>query len=123
MKKILIVEDELAYMTLLHDKLTAAGYTVIEAVNGKLGLEKVKKEKPDLVILDVRMPVMDGMTMLDLLRKDEASKDTKVIILTNLEPDEKMIGKVVNDQPSYYFVKSDIHVSDLLEKIQELLAE
>jgi CheY-like chemotaxis protein len=123
MKKILVVEDELAYLKLLNTQLTAKGYTVIEAVNGKLGLEKVKKEKPDLVVLDVRMPVMDGMTMLDLLRKDEASKNTKVIILTNLEPDDRIIGKVVNDQPSYYFVKSDIQISDLLEKIKDLLAE
>ncbi len=123
MKKILVVEDELAYLKLLNSQLTEKGYTVIEAINGKIGLEKAKKENPDLILLDIRMPVMDGMAMLDELRKEEAGKQTKVIMLTNLEPDDKIIGKVVDDQPSYYFVKSDIQFNDLLEKIKELLGE
>lgn len=123
MKKILVVEDELAYLKLLNSQLTEKGYTVIEAINGKKGLEKVKSESPDLILLDIRMPVMDGMVMLDLLRKGEAGKKTKVIMLTNLEPDNKIIEKVASDQPSYYFVKSDIQFDDLLGKIKELLAE
>jgi len=61
--------------------------------------------------------------MLGLLRKQETDKKAKVIMLTNLEPDDKIIGKVVDDQPSYYFVKSDIQFNNLLEKIKELLAE
>jgi len=123
MKKILIVEDEPAYLKLLNSQLTEKGYSVVQAVNGKLGMEMAKSVHPDLILLDIRMPVMDGITMLDLLRKDESVKTTKVIMLTNLEPDDKIISKVVSDQPSYYFVKSDIQLNDLLEKIQELLAE
>ena len=122
MKKILVVEDELAYLKLLNSQLTEKGYQVIEAADGKQGLEKAKSENPDLILLDIRMPVMDGMVMLDLLRKEETGKKTKVIILTNIEPDEKIIKEVVQDQPSYYFVKSDIQFDDLLEKIQELLS-
>lgn len=123
MKKILVVEDELAYLKLLHDQLTEKGYEVIMAKNGQEGLKMAKKELPDLILLDIRMPVMDGMTMLDLLRKEDAGKKIKIIILTNLEPDDKIIGDVVKDQPSYYFVKSDIKFDDLLEKIKELFAE
>ena len=66
---------------------------------------------------------MDGMTMLELLRKEEAVKNTKVIILTNLEPDDKIIGKVVKDQPTYYFVKSNTKLGDLTEKIRDVLSE
>lgn len=123
MKKILIVEDELAYLKLLNSQLTQKGYKVIEAINGQKGLEKVKSENPDLILLDIRMPVMDGMAMLNLLRKEEKGKDTKVILLTNLEPDDKIITEVVKDQPSYYFLKSDIQFNDLLDKIKELLGE
>lgn len=123
MKKILVVEDELAYLNLLRNQLTNNGYTVLEATNGKKGLEIASSENPDLILLDIRMPVMDGMTMLDLLRKDPAGKKTKVIMLTNLEPDDTIIKKVVSDQPSYYCVKSDVKFSDLLDKIKELLAE
>lgn len=121
-KKILIVEDELAYLKLLKDQLTKSGYKVEEASNGKLGLKIAKKQKPDLILLDIRMPIMDGMTMLNLIRKSETGKKTKVIILTNLEPDDKIISEVVTDLPSYYFVKSDIKLDELLTKIKELLA-
>lgn len=121
MKKILIVEDEIAYLKLLSTLLAKKNYFVVEATNGKEGLKKAKSEKPDLILLDIRMPVMDGMAMLDLLRKDVISKKTQVILLTNLEPDEKIISKVILDQPSYYFVKSDIQLNDLLAKIEELL--
>ncbi len=121
MQKILVIEDELAYLKLLNSQLTQKGYQVIEAINGKKGLEAAEKENPDLILLDIRMPVMDGIAMLELLRKEEAGKKAKVIMLTNLEPDDKIIGKVVADQPSYYFVKSDIQFNDLLNKIKDLL--
>lgn len=123
MKKILVVEDELAYLKLLNSQLTERGYQVIEAMDGKRGLEKAKSENPDLILLDIRLPVMDGMAMLNLLRKEEAGKKTKVIILTNLEPDDQILKGVVADQPTYYFVKSSIQFDDLLDKIRGLLAE
>ena len=121
MKKILIIEDELSYTRLLNDQLVKNGYSVLKAKNGKEGLKKAKKENPDLILLDIRMPQMDGMKMLELLRKDEAGKKIKVIILTNLEPDDKIITGVLNDQPLYYFVKSDIELKDLLIEIKKLL--
>lgn len=123
MKKILIVEDELAYIKLLQDQLTLKGYEVITAKDGKEGLSMAQKEKPDMILLDIRMPVMDGMMMLSLLRKDKSGKATKVIMLTNLEPDDKIIGDVIKDQPTYYFVKSDVKLEDMLDKIHDLLAE
>ncbi len=123
MKKILIVEDELAYLKLLESQLINNGYKVIEAVNGKEGFEKAKKENPDLILLDIKMPLMDGMTMLDLLCKEKIIKKTKIIILTNLEPNDNIIKKVISDRPAYYFVKSDIKFSELLGKINDLLAD
>lgn len=123
MKKILVVEDEPAYAKLLQSQLTEKGYDIIGAVNGKIGLEKAKTENPDLILLDIRMPVMDGMTMLNLLRKEAVGKKTKVIILTNLEPDDKILEGIVHDQPTYYCIKSDIQFNDLLVKIKEVLAE
>lgn len=122
MKKILIVEDEHAYLKLLSSQLTEKGYMVIEAIDGQKGLEKAKSERPDLILLDIRMPIMDGMAMLRALRKEEVDK-TKVIVLTNLEPDDKILKEVVDNQPSYYFIKSDIQFNELLEKIKDLLSE
>ncbi len=121
MKKILIVEDELPYQKLLHDQLDVNGYEVIQANDGKKGLSLANKEHPDLILLDVRMPEMDGMTMLHELRKDSYGKSVKIIVLTNLEPNDELIKKVIDNKPSYYLVKSDIKLTDLLDKIKELL--
>lgn len=123
MKKILIVEDEFTYITLLRDQLIIAGYDVISAKNGKHGLDLALKEKPALIILDIKMPVMDGLTMLDLLRQNPLGKLMKVIMLTNLEPDINIINKVIKDYLAYYFIKSDIKLKDLLEKIKEVLID
>ncbi len=120
MKKILIIEDELAYVRLLRDNLAQA-YEVLAAQDGEKGLDVAKKEKPDLILLDIRMPKMDGMTVLEELRKDPYGKSAKVILLTNLEANEKIIAQVTKDLPTYYFVKSDIKLSDLIDKIRELL--
>ena len=121
MKKILIVEDEIAYVQLLKDLLTRHGYTVIDANDGKKGLALAKSAHPDLILLDVRMPVMDGMSMLKELRKDLYGKSVNVIVLTNLEPNDEMIKESIQGYPSYYFVKSDIKLIDLFSRIEELL--
>lgn len=123
MKKILIVEDELAYLKLLNDQLSERGYKVLEAKNGQEGLTTAIKEHPDLILLDIRMPVMNGIAMLDELRKDTYGKSARVIILTNLEPDDKILKKVLEDQPTYYLMKSDIQLVDLLGKTKDLLGE
>lgn len=123
MKKILIIEDEFAYQQILKNELVGKGYTVVEAIDGKKGLEMAESEKPDLIILDIRMPIMDGMTMLGLLRKEEWGKKIKVVVLTNLEPNDKILENVVTDEPSYYFIKSDIKLDELLAKTKDLLGE
>lgn len=122
MKKILLVEDELAYLKLLDDQLTERGYEVVQAKNGKEGLKVAEKEHPDVILLDIRMPVMNGIAMLDELRKSTYGKSAKVIILTNLEPDDEILKKVLTNQPTYYLMKSDIQLTDLVNKINKLLA-
>ncbi len=122
MKKILVIEDELAYVELLKDKLKD-GYQVLDAQNGKQGLAMAKKHQPDLILLDNIMPEMDGLTMLAELRKTPYGETAKVIVLTNLEANDTIIGQTVKLQPIYYFVKSDTQLDTLLAKIEELLGE
>lgn len=121
MKKILIIEDELAYSTLLNDLLSANGYKVFLAENGEQGLELVKKENFDLILLDIRMPKMDGMTMLNQLRKIDTAQKIKVIVLTNLEPDDAIISTVIDSEAFYYFIKSDTKLAELMQKIKEMI--
>ena len=120
---ILVIEDEPSYRKLLKDQLIQYGYNVIEAQEGKKGLDIAEVEHPDLILLDIKMPVMDGIAMLDLLRKNSYGKTAKVIFLTNIEPDDKIIQKVLEDQPTYYLIKSDIKLVELIEKIKDVLAE
>lgn len=122
MKKILIVEDEQAYAQLLRDKLVQK-YEVLEAPDGKKGLSLALQQQPDLILLDVRMPKMDGLDVLKNLRKDKRGKTAKVILLTNLEANDKIVMQVTKDLPTYYFVKSDVELDYVLEKIQDLLQE
>jgi DNA-binding response OmpR family regulator len=122
-KKILVIEDELALLKILCDQLTERGYEVSQAMDGKEGLEKAKSINPDLIMLDIKMPVMDGMTMLNLLRKEKGGDKIKIIILTNIEPDAGIIEDVINDRPFYYFLKSDTKLQNLFAKVEKLLEE
>jgi|ERR1700722_100828 len=120
MKKILLVEDAIPYIKLLHNKLTAAGYEVIEAYNGMTGFEMAIREKPDLIILDIRMPVMDGLTMLKKLREDIWGKDVHVTILTNLD-DSTSISNALDEKLSRYLIKSDSTLSSVMEEVKIIL--
>jgi len=81
-KKILAVDDEKHIVRLVQVNLERAGYTVITANDGKEALEKVNEENPDLVVLDVMMPYMDGFEVLQNLRRSPATRDIPVIMLT-----------------------------------------
>ena len=81
-KKILAVDDERHIVRLVQVNLERAGYTVVTAFDGKEALEKVSSEQPDLVVLDVMMPYMDGFEVLQNLRKNPETRELPVIMLT-----------------------------------------
>jgi DNA-binding response OmpR family regulator len=119
-KKILIVEDDTSLRQALRDKLSIEQFVVLEAKNGEEGLEIALRDHPDLILLDVMMPVMDGLTMLDLLRKDDWGRGAKVIFLTNLS-DNVSISKAIEEGSYDYLVKSDWKIQDVVAKIRERL--
>jgi len=123
--KILIVEivdDELSLLEVLTDKFSKEGFKVLRAKNGKDGLKVALTEHPDIILLDIIMPVMDGMTMLKKLREDEWGKDAKVIILTNLSDNEKT-AQALADGSNDYLVKSDWKIEDVVKKVEERLGQ
>ncbi|MFA5871436.1 MAG: response regulator [Parcubacteria group bacterium] len=120
-KKLLIIEDELPMLRVLSDKFTLEGFSILEARNGEEGLEIALKTKPDLIILDLFMPVMDGKSMMEKLRQDPWGKDVPIIILTNLNPDDKTLNEIIASGPAYYFIKSKWKLEDLVKKIKEEL--
>ena len=121
MEKILIVEDEKILRDALTIKLKDEGFEILEAEDGLAGLDMALAEKPDLILLDIIMPVMDGITMLQKLRDDPEGKKIKVIILTNLQDQEKVTEAVKNNTQEY-LIKSDWSLSDIVLKIKEKLS-
>lgn len=123
MNNILIVDDDQALRKVLREKLELEGYGVIESVNGEEGLKTALEKHPDLILLDMMMPILDGMSMLDSLRKSgDWGKKVRVIVLTNVSGDSnEVIHDVTNLEPSYYLIKSDWKLEDLMSKIEEVL--
>lgn len=122
---ILIVEDETSLMNALHDKLNHEGFSTLEARDGEEGLNVALREHPDLILLDIVMPKMDGMTMMKRLRQTDAwGKGVPIILLTNLSgADDKINQGITEDLPAYYLIKSDWKISDVVEKIRERLSQ
>ena len=122
--KILIVEDEAIISKTYAEELRDQGFLVLTAMNGSVGLEIASREKPDIILLDILMPVMDGLTMMSKLRESGLyGKNVPIILLTNLSSSEEKIMKaVVKYEPSHYFVKSDWNLSQVVQKIRERLA-
>ncbi len=121
-KKVLIVEDHGPIRQALAEKLVHEGMVALEAKDGEEGLATALKEKPDLILLDIIMPRMGGMAMLEELRKDDWGKKVPVIILSNLSPDDKIMREVVETEPVYYLVKADWKLEDVVAKVKEVIA-
>jgi DNA-binding response OmpR family regulator len=120
-KTILIIEDELPMLKALSDKFSLEGFEILEAKDGAEGLKAAIEKKPDLIILDIFMPVMDGKAMFEKLREDAWGKTVPVIILTNLNPDDKTLDQLMKNGPSYYFVKSRWKLEELVGKVKKEL--
>lgn len=119
-KKILIVEDEASMLNALKLKLEKEDVEVLIAKNGEDGLKIALMEKPDLIILDIIMPKMDGIEMLKELKKDEWGENANVIILSNFNDNQK-IADVMEESVYQYLIKSDWKIEDIISKIKEEL--
>ena len=118
-KKILIVDDEAALVKMGQLRLEAAGHEVITASDGQEGLEKARSEKPDLIILDVMLPKIDGFKICRMLRFDEKYKKIPIIMLTaRAQESDRHTGEEVGADA--YIIKP-FPPEVLLDKISELL--
>ena len=123
-KKILVIEDEIALSVPLKDNLTQEGFDVTVIGDGEEGLNLSFSLKPDLILLNLLLPKMDGMTVLRNIRKETSWGNTvPVIILTNLTShDEKRMKDITELEPAYYFEKTDWKIEDVVQKVKEILA-
>ena len=121
MTKIAIIEDDPTISQMYRMKFEAEGYQVGMADNGKRGVDLVKTLQPDIILLDLQMPEMDGAEALSVIRSNDWGKSIPVIILTNMGEEEsptslKSLGV------SSYIVKADLTPSQVVSKVKETLA-
>jgi CheY-like chemotaxis protein len=119
-KKVLIAEDDDSLLSVLSDNFSIDGFTVFGAVNGKEALDMALTEHPDLILLDIQMPVMDGLEMLDKLREDDWGKHAEVILLTNFADTDK-VARAAEKGAYDYLVKSDWKTEDIVKKVKNKL--
>jgi len=122
MKKILFIEDEATLQKTFGDILGQAGYKMISALDGKIGLRLVKTEKPDLILLDLILPRVHGFEVLKKLKENPETKKTPVIILTNLERMED-VEKAIELGATTYLVKTQYTIEEVIDKVKKALEE
>jgi DNA-binding response OmpR family regulator len=120
MKTILFIEDESALQKTLGDLSSARGYKMISALDGEIGFKLAKKEKPDLILLDIVLPKINGLDVLTQLKEDSETKTIPVIILTNLE-DINNVGKALELGATTYLVKAQYSLEEIFTKIEKVL--
>jgi len=122
MKKILFIEDESALQKTFGEVLKQEGYEIIPALDGEIGLRLAKSEKPDLILLDLILPRINGFEVLKQLKIDEETKSIPIIILTNLEKAED-IQKALELGAATYLVKANYTLAEVVEKVKKAFKE
>ena len=120
-KQILIVDDDKKNIKLLHDILNASGYDTIEAYDGKKAVELSKQEKPDLILMDIQMPLMNGLEAIKIIKADPATHHIPIFALTAFAMSgdrERFIQAGCDD-----YVSKPYNISELLEKVKTILGE
>jgi two-component system alkaline phosphatase synthesis response regulator PhoP len=120
-KKILIIEDNESYITILDQKLSIEKFEVITARDGSEGIQKVTNNQPDIVLIDLLLPKMNGIEVIEKIRQTSVGKTLPLIILTNINPDDEIIEKITENKPAYYLVKPEVTLDDIAEKIKNVL--
>ena len=120
MKKILLIEDEAVLQKAISQALEKENFKVFNSLDGELGLSSAEKIKPDLILLDLILPKMNGFEVLKRLKMNKETENIPVIVLTNLERTDD-IERVIELGARAYLVKSDYSLDEIVEKIKSVL--
>ncbi len=119
-KHILIIEDEPDIREAMAEAIADAGFKVSTASNGSEGLQVATSEKPDLILLDIIMPVMDGHETLKKLRQDPWGQSAKVVMLTSMD-DVKNVASAHESSITDYLIKTQNSLDEIVKKVREAL--
>lgn len=120
--KILLVDDDITLHEMYAERLRAEGYVIVSAYDGEEALSKVYKEKPDIILLDIMMPKINGIDVMKKLQEDETTKKTPVILLTALVQEIDKIKSVMKPYDQY-LIKSETMPANVITAIEKSLTE
>lgn len=121
MEKILLIEDDQLLIRMYQRKFKSDGYDLCVALNGEEGLGQAREFHPDLIMMDIMMPRMNGLEALEKLKADAKLKDIPVILLTNLGGAQEDIERGLKMGAVAYIVKSDARPDEVVKKVKEVL--
>ena len=119
--KILVVDDNEKNVELLEAVLLAAGYDVLKAYDGKQAIEAIGKERPDLLLLDIMMPQLDGFQVCGMLRKDPQNSNLPIIMATSKDKESDIVQSLEKGADDY--IVKPIDKKTLLAKIEDMLVK
>lgn len=117
---VLLVEDDTFLANIYKTKFDMEGFKVSVSENGEEGLTDAKKKKPDIILLDILLPKMDGFTVLEKLKEDSSAKDIPVILLTNLGQKDD-VSKGLEMGAKDYLIKAHFKPSEVVDKVKKVL--
>lgn len=121
-KRVLIIEDDDFLVQMYATKLEIENFSVIMATDGAKGLKLALKDKPDLVLLDLNLPVMDGFQVLEELKRNKDTHDIPVLVLTNFGQKEN-VDRCLNLGAADYLIKAHFVPSEVIERIKKIIGE
>jgi len=120
--RILLIEDDSFLVEMYTTKFELEGFEVISAEDGKKGLDLALQEKPEIILLDILMPKMDGFAVLEALKKDKTTLNIPVVLLTNLGQKDD-VKKGFEKGAVGYLIKAHFMPSEVVDKIKKILKE
>jgi two-component system alkaline phosphatase synthesis response regulator PhoP len=121
--KILLVEDDPMVVRMYERKFKKEGFKLAMAYNGEKGLEELKKDRPDIILLDIMMPKMSGLEMLKIVKDDPQYKDLPVVMLTNLGDRAEDVEKCKQLGAEDYWVKANMKLDEITERVKKILTK
>jgi DNA-binding response OmpR family regulator len=119
-KKVCIIDDEDYIREIYTVKLESEGFVVVSAGDGEEGLELIRQEKPHIVLLDMQMPIKNGLDVLEEMKKDSEMNTIPVVILSNVD-DEKSVMKVGEFETRFYLIKALNSPQKVVDIVREIL--
>lgn len=121
-KKILLAEDDKFISRAYKDGLTRAGFEIVLASDGKEAMQKIKQDRPDLILLDLIMPIKNGFEVLEEVKKDDELKSIPIVVLSNLGQDSDVAkGKALGAVD--YLIKTNLSMKEVIEKVKFHIAK